>query len=352
MHVFELTPPAGYERVARATCSRTGLNAIIAVHNTHRGPALGGTRCLPYASDDDMLTDVIRLARGMTYKAAIAGLHLGGGKAVMARDKDGSPPSAERMHVLGRFVEEFGGTYVTTEDMGMTPALLEEAAKATEHVVGLNGRPWSSGDPGPYTARGVFAAIKAAAAHAFPHDLSHLKVVVLGLGSVGGRLSRYLAEAGAQLVLSDIDEDRVATLAKELGAQTVPIDHAHAVDADIFSPCARGAILNDTTIPELKAKVVCGAANNQLTEDRHGDLVHERGVLYVPDYVANGGGVIALALEIEKSLDSIENRMARMDDIGNTVTEICTVSAKNNAATWRVADMLAEQRFQPERTSS
>ncbi|HYP53012.1 MAG TPA: Glu/Leu/Phe/Val dehydrogenase dimerization domain-containing protein, partial [Pyrinomonadaceae bacterium] len=286
---------AGYESVALCRDREAGYRGIIAVHNTTRGPAVGGARLWDYASDEDALADVLRLARGMTYKNALAGLPLGGGKSVIVGDRRAlDRESVMRAH--GRFVETFGGRYVTAEDVGTSPADMEIIRRETRHVAGLLDR---SGDPSPVTARGVFRAVEASAKFRWgANDLSGRAVALQGCGNVGRHLAKLLVGAGARLVVTDVDASRVARVVEECDAEAVAPEEIYDAPADIFAPCALGAVINDETLPRLRAEIVAGAANNQLREARHGDALHERGVLYAPDYVANAGGIINGCIEL------------------------------------------------------
>ncbi|HEU0076431.1 MAG TPA: Glu/Leu/Phe/Val dehydrogenase dimerization domain-containing protein, partial [Longimicrobiaceae bacterium] len=289
MRIEELEVP-GYERVAYAEEPEAGYRSIIAVHSTALGPAVGGTRLWRYDSRGEALTDALRLARGMTYKNALAGLPAGGGKAVILAPE----PIADRAALFrahGRFVAAFGGTFSTGEDVGTGPDDMAWIAEATPHVGGLA---HGLGDPSPHTARGVFRAMQAAVLHARGSaELAGLTVAVQGCGNVGWNLARLLRDAGAGLVVADVDRERALRLAADFGAGVVEADAIYDEPALVFAPCALGGVLNDGTIPRLAARIVCGGANNQLLEPRHGDMLAERGILYAPDYVANGGGVIA-----------------------------------------------------------
>src|ERR687886_794516 len=277
MNLFDTMATMGYEQVVLCHDPASGYRGVIAIHSTVLGPALGGTRFWQYASDAEAITDALRLARGMTYKNAVAGLNLGGGKAVIIGDnRTKNRELLFRAH--GRFVESLGGRYVTAEDVGTSTADMDYVHMETDYVTGLAGR---SGDPSPVTAHGVFRAIQASAKTCWGSDDLHTKTVaVQGTGHVGYHLAKELHEAGAKLIVTDIDAERVKRVVSEFGATAVAPDDIYGVDADVFAPCALGAIVNDKTIPQLRVEIVAGGANNQLLEERHGDQLEERGILY------------------------------------------------------------------------
>jgi leucine dehydrogenase len=341
MKITEKTIP-GYERVVFGEDPDSGYRGIIAVHNTVLGPAAGGTRFWNYGSEDEALQDALRLSRGMTYKSALAGLPCGGGKAIILGDNR-TTEREEIFRAHGRFVHTLGGRYITAEDVGTSPADMEFVLRETPYVAGLQGR---SGDPSPRTSRGIFRAMQAAARNRWGrNDLTGRTVALQGCGHVGGHLATELHRAGAKLVVTDVDEGRVARVVRECGALAVPCEEIYGIQADIFAPCALGAILNDETIPRLRVEIVCGGANNQLLETRHGDLLEKRGILYVPDYAANAGGIISGGCMEMMGWD--EARMLeRVDAIYDCVTEIFKIARERGLATWKAADILAEQRLQ------
>lgn len=340
MSVFSSTSFDGHEQVVFCHDQDTGLKAIIAIHNTALGPAVGGCRMWAYQSDDEALTDVLRLSRGMTYKNAMAGLDFGGGKAVIIGDSR-TQRSEQLFRAFGRFVESLGGRYITAEDVGVGTEDMDAVHKETSHVLGLSG---TSGDPSPMTAYGVFRGIEAAVRHKLNRDsLAGLTVGVQGLGHVGRSLCKHLVDAGARLVVADINADAVSDVVGTFGARAVDTATIHAEDIDVFAPCALGAILNDETIPQLKAKVVAGAANNQLAEERHGDMLVERGILYAPDYVINAGGVINIAVERE-GYDR-DKALARISRIHDTLLEIFAKAENSGQSTAAVADQMARERI-------
>jgi leucine dehydrogenase len=317
-----------------------GYRGILAVHSTKLGPALGGTRFWHYATDEEAITDALRLSRGMTYKNAVAGLNLGGGKSIIIGDnKIKDREKIFRAH--GRFVESLGGRYITAEDVGTTTRDMDYVHMETGHVAGLAGK---SGDPSPVTAHGVFRAVQASANRRWGSDsLEGRTVSVQGCGSVGSHLAKELNRAGAQLIVSDIDSAKAARVAQATGAKIVEGDAIFSADADIFSPCALGGIINDTTIPKLKVEIVAGAANNQLLEDRHGDELERRNILYAPDYVANAGGVINVYGEVAGWDEQRAHEKA--DEIYDTILKVFDIAEAKRIPTYEAADRLAEQRL-------
>lgn len=347
MSVFSHSAFADHEQVSFFHCKETGLKAIIAVHNTNLGPALGGCRMWAYESDEQALRDVLRLAKGMTYKAAITGLPLGGGKSVIIGDsRTGKTP--EMMQAMGRAVETFGGHYIIAEDVGTTVPDMDAIHSQTEHVVGISQN--GSGDPSPTTALGVFTGLKAAVRHGLKRDdLKGIKVAVQGLGNVGYNLCKLLAAEGAVLFVTDMQQDKVDRAVAEFGATAVAMPDIYQQDVDVFAPCALGAVLNDTTIKSLKAKVVAGAANNQLAEPRHGEMLRSMNILYAPDYLINAGGLINVYYEHRarvsgKPYDRAEVE-AHVAKIADTASSIFKLADEQGIATSAAADRIAEERF-------
>ena len=341
MEIFDLMSERGHEQLAFWNDSELGYRGIIAIHDTTMGPALGGTRFWNYESDRAAIIDALRLSRGMTYKAAITGLNLGGGKSVIWGDnKLIDREMIFRAH--GRAVDSLGGRYITAEDVGTSPDDMEFVSMETEHVVGLLGR---SGDPSPVTAYGVYRGIKASAAVRYGDDsLSGRHVVVQGLGHVGYYLCKDLAEEGTKLTVTDIDEDRVQRVVENFGAETVGPDVVYDVDADIFAPCAMGAIVNDDTIGRLNFDIIAGAANNQLArENVHGPALTERDILYAPDYVINAGGLINVYGEINEW--SAERSKRKAGDIYNTLLRIFDLAKSEGIGTRAAANKVAETRL-------
>jgi leucine dehydrogenase len=340
MNLFDTLAEMGHEEVVMCSDPSVGYRGILAVHSTTLGPALGGTRFWHYASDEEAITDALRLSRGMTYKNAVAGLPLGGGKSIIIGDnKTRDREKIFRAH--GRFVESLGGRYITAEDVGTSTSDMDFVHMETSHVAGLAEK---SGDPSPVTAHGVFRAVQASAHQVWgSNSLKGKTVSIQGCGHVGRYLADELHEAGAKLIVSDIDSAKAARVAKVTGAKIVEGDAIFEADADIFSPCALGGIINDTTIPKLKVKIVAGGANNQLLEERHGDELARRGILYTPDYVANAGGVINVYGEVagwdaQRALD-------KADDIYDTVLKVFDIAESQHIPTYEAADRLAEQRL-------
>jgi len=340
MKLFDTVAEMGHEQLVLCQDSASGYRGIVAIHSTVLGPALGGTRFWSYATDEEAIVDALRLARGMTYKNAVAGLNLGGGKSVIIGDnKTAFREMIFRAH--GRFVESLGGRYITAEDVGTSTADMDYVHMETDYVSGLAGR---SGDPSPVTAHGVFRAIQASAKERWgTDDLSTRTVSLQGCGHVGYYLSKELHEAGAKLVVTDIDAERVKRVVNEFGARAVGADEIYGTTADIFAPCALGAIVNDKTIPQLKVEIVAGAANNQLLEERHGDELERRNILYAPDYVANAGGVINVYSELAGWTSARSFRKA--DEIYETVRKVFEIAKEEKVPTYLAADRLAEQRI-------
>jgi leucine dehydrogenase len=332
-----------HEQVVMVSDRASGLQAIIAVHDTTLGPALGGCRMWPYASFRDAITDVLRLSRGMSYKAAIAGLPLGGGKSVVIGDsrRDKTP---DKLRALGRAIEQLGGRYITAEDVGTSPEDMSFVREGTKHVAGIAPEQGGLGDPSPMTALGTFVGIQAAVKHQWQRDdLKGLTVAVQGLGHVGMELARLLHEAGAKLIVSDPIATRLEFAALHYGAQAVALDAVHAAACDVFAPCALGAIINPQSIEAIQAKIIAGASNNQLSTSAMGDRLHERGILYAPDYVINGGGLIKVCAEYFKTDAAKMERDVRA--IGDTLLEIFRQSKERGEPTHATADRIARERI-------
>jgi len=340
MKIREKSVP-GYERVVIGSDEAAGYTGIVAVYSTALGPAIGGTRYWSYKTEDDAMIDVLRLARGMTYKNALAGLPFGGGKSIILRD--GKAVDREQLfRAHGRMVNSLAGKYITAEDVGTSPADMEYILKETTCVGGLQSR---SGDPSPHTARGVFRAMQAAAKYKWgSDDLAGQTVAIQGCGHVGYFLAGELARAGAKLIVTDVDAAKVKRAVDDHQATAVAPEEIYSAAADIFAPCALGGVLNDQTIPKLKASLVAGAANNQLLEPRHGDLLEQRGVLYAPDYAANAGGVINGCCR-EMMGWGITETLAKTDAIYDTLLTIFAMAEREKIPTYQAADRLAEERF-------
>jgi leucine dehydrogenase len=331
----------GYERVVWGTEEAAGYQGIVVIHNTALGPAVGGTRYWSYKSEDDALTDALRLARGMTYKNALAGLPFGGGKSIVMRSSE----AADREQLFrahGRMVDSFAGKYVTAEDVGTSTADMEYILKETSYVGGLQGR---SGDPSPHTARGVFRAMQAAARHKWgSDDLAEKTVAIQGCGHVGYFLAGELARVGARLIVTDVDNAKVRRVVDEYRATAVAPEEIYSAPADVFSPCALGGIVNCETIPQLKAEMIVGGANNQLLEPRHGDQLEQRGILYAPDYAANAGGVINGCCREMLGWD-VPRTLKKTDAIYDTLLRIFDLARRERVPTYQAADRLAEERW-------
>jgi len=342
MGAFELMG-AEYEQVVYNHDAASGLKAIIAIHSTALGPALGGTRFYPYESERDALADVLRLARGMSFKAAATGLNLGGGKAVIIGDPK-RIKSEPLLRAHGRFVESLGGRYITAEDVGTFTADMDVVALETRFVTGRSESHGGAGDPSINTAYGVFVGMRAVAEELWnQHDLAGRHVVVLGVGKVGSRLCRLLHEAGARLTVADVDVDHVAMAVKEFGAEVVDPGKAHAVECDLFAPCALGAVVNDDTLPELKCRAIAGSANNVLARDEHGYALRELGILYAPDYVINAGGLINVSDELQGY--SAERARSKVEGIYGTLREIFHRAVQEGIPTSEAADRMALERI-------
>ena len=343
--LLDLVAEHGAEQVAFAADNETGLRAIVAIHSTVLGPGMGGTRFYPFASERDALVDVLRLAKGMAYKHAVCGNDLGGGKAVII----GDPRSArtdDLLRAYARFVDRLGGRYLTAEDVGTTQADMDLIRTVTPHVTGISESQGGSGDPSPATAWGVYHALLAVAEELWGEpSLAGRHVAIAGTGKVGSDLARRLAAAGCRLTLTDVREDVVVPLAKELGADLSAPDRVHAVACDVLSPCALGATLNERTIPELQCVAVCGCANNQLATDEDGDRLAAARVLYAPDYVANAGGVINIADELGPSGYDRERAYARVATVHDTLRRVFQRATTDGITPARAADRLAEDRL-------
>lgn len=348
MSVFDHPDFADHEHVSFYHDKETGLKAIIAVHNTNLGPGLGGCRMFDYANSEAALTDVLRLSKGMTYKAAMAGLAQGGGKAVIfGKPREDKTP--EMMRAMGHFVDSFKGSYITAEDSGIAVSDICFMAENTEHTSGTFSKysfdgSIADGNPAPATAYGVFVGIKAAVKHVFGSDLQGKKVAIKGIGHVGIRLAEHLYKAGAKLYVADIFADGVNKAVSDYAATEVDVSDIESLDVDVFAPCALGSAINTQNIDVIKAKVIAGAANNQLASNDIGQLLTTKGILYAPDYVINAGGIIDI---YHQRTDSNASELkAHLDRIGETLREIFIEADKTGLPTAKVADSLAELKFQ------
>jgi leucine dehydrogenase len=334
-----------HEQVVFCHDKHTGLKAIIGIHNTVLGPALGGTRMWNYATEQDALTDVLRLSRGMTYKSAISGLNLGGGKAVIIGDSKTQKNEA-LMRRFGKFVDSLAGKYITAEDVGMSPKDMEYIAMETDYVVGKPKYMGGTGDPSPVTAYGVYMGMKAAAKEAFGIDsLAGKSIMVQGAGHVGANLVDLLMKENAVVYISDIDEDKIKAITqKHPAVKVVPAENVYDTPTDIYAPCALGATINDNTLSKLKCAVIAGAANNQLEDEKiHGEKVMEMGIIYAPDYLINAGGVINCYTEVQ-GLEQ-DYAIALTENIYNTTLEVIKRSKTENIPTYLIANQMAEERI-------
>ncbi|WP_152654693.1 Glu/Leu/Phe/Val dehydrogenase [Oceanobacillus sp. CFH 90083] len=344
MEIFNYLEQYDYEQVLFCQDKQSGLKAIIAIHDTTLGPALGGTRMWTYHSEAEAVEDALRLARGMTYKNAAAGLDLGGGKTVIIGDpnKDKNP---EMFRAFGRYIQSLNGRYITAEDVGTTESDMDQIALETDYVTGVSSYSGVSGNPSPVTALGVYQGMKATAKEAFGSESLQGKVIaVQGVGSVAYSLCEFLHEEGAKLIVTDINKDAVKRAQHHFHAEAVDPDDIYDVECDIYAPCALGATINDNTIPRLKAKVVAGSANNQLQSQKHGDMLHQKGILYAPDYVINAGGVINVADELigynrDRALHNVQR-------IYKNLEQVFAISNRDQVPTYIAADRLAEERIQ------
>ncbi len=321
----------------------TGLRAIVAIHDTRMGPALGGCRFIHYDTDEAAVVDALRLARGMTYKAALAGLKHGGGKSVIMRPR-GAFDRTALFRSFGQFLEDMRGHYITAEDSGTSIEDMEAIRSVTKHVTGIDPANGGSGDPSPFTALGVRRGIEACVKYKLQRDsLEGVHVAVQGVGHVGYYLCKELHALGAKLSVADIDPLKSERAKRDFGATVVPLDRIAELECDVFAPCALGAGLNDDTIPKLRATIVAGAANNQLAEPRHGDDVDHRGILYAPDYALNAGGLVNVASEVEGY--DVQKATEGTMRIYDTIYEIAERATKTKEPTYKVADRMVEEKL-------
>ena len=334
----------GHEQIVFCKDEDTGLKAIIGIHNTVLGPALGGTRMWTYQSEWHALNDVLRLSRGMTYKSAITGLNLGGGKAVIIGDAKTQKNDA-LMRKFGEFVNSLSGRYITAEDVGMETRDMDIIREVTPHVTGISESNGGSGNPSPVTAFGVYMGMKAAVKHKFGSDsLDGKKILVQGVGHVGETLVKLVSDEGAQVIINDINENRLEELSKKYNTNVILGNDIYNLDLDIYAPCALGASINDDTIYQLNTKVIAGAANNQLADEvKHGRILKEKGIAYAPDFLINAGGIINVYGELEGY--SKEESLKKTENIYNTTLEIFKLSQKENITTHRAAFNIAQKRI-------
>lgn len=341
---FEVISKYGdHEEVVFCHNKEVGLKAIIAIHNTTLGPALGGTRMWNYATEEEALVDVLRLSKGMTYKAAAAGLNLGGGKAVIIGDPK-TQKTESMFRAFGAFINSLNGMYITAEDVGTTVKDMEYVFMETPYVTGIPKAFGGSGDPSPYTAHGVLMGIKASAKEKFgAESLEGLRVAVQGLGNVGSHLVDYLVAEKAIVSVADIDQDKVKKISDKYGLQALDPDGIVVSECDIFAPCALGAVINDQTIDKLKCKAIAGGANNQLAEARHGNALDELGILYAPDFVINAGGLMNVFVELEGY--SSERAIDKTTQVYDNMIEVFKIAKNQNKTTEEAANELAERRI-------
>ncbi|MFJ6411626.1 leucine dehydrogenase [Terribacillus saccharophilus] len=349
MKIFETLEQYDYEQLVLCQDKESGLKAIIAIHDTTLGPALGGTRMWTYATEEEAIVDALRLAKGMTYKNAAAGLNLGGGKTVIIGDPKKDKNEA-MFRAFGRYVQSLNGRYITAEDVGTTVEDMELIHTETDFVTGISAESGSSGNPSPVTAYGVYKGIKASAKEAFGDDsLEGKTIAVQGIGNVAYALCEHLHAEGAKLIVTDINKEAVQKAVEAFGATAVDPDDIYGVECDIFAPCALGAVINDDTLRVLKAKVVAGAANNQLKEEHHGQILFERGIVYAPDYVINSGGVINVEDELHGY--NRERALRKVETIYDSLQRVFEIAKRDDIPTSLAADRMAEERIETMRRS-
>ncbi|MBX7231605.1 MAG: leucine dehydrogenase [Bdellovibrionales bacterium] len=341
---FELFEIHGeHEEVVYCYNKEVGLKAIIAIHNTILGPALGGTRMWPYANEEEALVDVLRLSKGMTYKASAAGLNLGGGKAVIIGDPK-KHKSEALFRAFGAYINSLQGRYITAEDVGTTVNDMEYLFMETPFVTGIPVSLGGSGDPSPYTAHGTLMGIKAAVKFKLGTDsLSGVRIAVQGLGSVGSNLLDYLIKEKAIVTIADIDPEKVKRMSEKYNVTAVDADQIVTSECDVLAPCALGAVINDKTINKLRCKIIAGGANNQLAEQRHGDALMELGILYAPDYVTNAGGLMNVFVELEGY--SQDRAFEKTKQVYDNLMSVFRIASTENISTNKAADRLAEKRI-------
>lgn len=343
MELFQLMKNQEHEEVVFFYDKASKIKAIVAVHDTTLGPALGGCRMWNYRTETEAIEDVLRLSKAMTYKAAAAGLNVGGGKAVIIRNP--RDPNRETIfRTFGRFVNSMKGRYITSQDVGTTVEDMEFVHMETEHVVGIQSISGGSGDPAPLSARGIFVGIKAAARETFGFDdISGLTVAIQGLGAVGYHLASMLHETGCKLIITDIDQDALKRTADKFEAKAVRPDEIYDAKADVFAPCALGGIINDETIPRFKFRIIAGGANNQLKDKHHGQLLKDKGITYAPDYLISAGGLINVSFELDHY--DRERAKLRINGIYDTLLKVFQIAREEDIPTYKAADRLAEQRI-------
>jgi len=344
MKILEYMEKYGYEQLVLCTDKDAGLKAIISIHDTTLGPACGGARMWPFASEEEAILDALRLSRAMTYKSSAAGLDLGGGKAVIIGNSE-KDKSEALFRSLGRFIESLGGRYIVTEDVGLTVQDLVKIRTETDYVVGLPMEQGGSGDPSVLTGYGVYLGMKACVKEAFGTDeLGQRRIAIQGAGKVASHLLTHLKKEEAEIVVADINEEAAARVKKEFGVEVTDPASIYDVDCDIFAPCALGGVLSSDTIPRLKCRIVCGGANNQLLEESHALELQEAGILYAPDFIVNAGGIINVSFELTGYDENLAR--AKTSEIYNTVEKVIATAKRENITTAEAANRLAEERLQ------
>ena len=344
MQVFDHVDFDDHEKIIFCTDAEVGLKGIIALHSTALGPAAGGCRMFPYSSEHDALTDVLRLGKGMSYKSSVAGLPLGGGKCVIIADP-ASPNKNDLLRAFAKHIQALNGLYWTAIDIGVGPEDADVMAETCDYIFARASQYEAGFNPSSFTALGGFVGIQAGVKSTFEtDDLKGLRVAVQGLGATGYELCRYLKEAGADLVVADIREEAVTRAVTAFGAEVVSADTIHAADVDVFAPCAMGAVLNDHNIPQIRAKLICGLANNQLAEDRHGAALMECNIAYVPDYVVNAGGMMGASTVIFEQ-PSHAASLERIHSLNNTIAEILLRAKTEGKPSSQIADSMAQERI-------
>jgi leucine dehydrogenase len=343
MNLFETIEKTEHEEIIFCHNKDAGLKAIIAIHNTTLGPALGGLRMYPYATEAEALKDVLRLSRGMTYKAAVSGLNLGGGKSIIIGD-----PKKDKSEALfrsfGRYLDSLGGRYITAEDVGIDVNDMEYVFQETENVVGVHQMHGGSGDPSPFTAYGTLQSIKASLEQKYQNqNVGDYSYAIQGAGHVGLELIKLLHAEGAKMFVTDVNQDVLTICKEQYGCEIVGLDEIYEVDANVYCPCALGNTVNDETIDNFKFDIVCGSANNQLDENRHGDELESRGIVYAPDYVVNAGGLMNVSIELEGYNRERAMRMTR--NIYYNISNIFKIAERDNIPTWQAADRMGEERI-------
>ena len=353
LNIFNTLETMGHEQVVICSDPDNGLKAIIAIHDTTLGPALGGTRMWMYNNEAEALKDVLRLSRGMTYKASISGLNLGGGKAVIIGNPHTDKTEA-MFRSFGRYVESLNGKYITAEDVGMVVENMEWILKETKHVTGIPERLGGSGDPSPFTGYGVYMGAKASAKKAFGSDsLEGKKIALQGAGHVAFYFAEHAAKEGAELFISDIFTDKANALASKVGGTVVDPESIYGLDVDIFTPCALGGVVNDETLEQLKCAIIAGGANNILDdEEKHGKVLMERGIIYAPDYAINAGGIINISVELSVEGYNPDVALKKTEVIYDTTLKVLEYAEEKRIPTYKASNLLAEERIAKAKSSA